>query len=235
MSNFDDTSALAMNALQEHIHILEKELAETKLQLAAAKRSEGYLICELKKMRSVDGEATNDGTLFNQETHSVPTKDPFSRKKIADKVPHKRRTSFTKVLNRGSCSSAMNLLALAQVDSNASMQSLYSGRRNILNPNSCASGLNLLIGIEGAQHDDSMISMSSFVSASASSLPRASQRNVASKASLSLGNNFALLFGNVSLRSSSSLRRINRSGSNARLNRRCHNQSSTSNADWDEF
>jgi hypothetical protein len=240
-----------IDALQERIAFREKDLVEKRLQLACAKSSEDILKLELARMRSADAKATSNkstSSLFganegavgkNEDTHqentakifSVPTTDPFSRKKNAYKVHRGRRTS-TKALNPGSCSSGMDLLALAQLGSNGSLSSLHRARRVVLNPNSCASGLNLVNGLQ-ASNLGSMRSMLSGISASG--LLRPSQRNNASSGSLSSGNNFALLLGNARIVSSSSLRRGNSSRNNTRLKSNTTTLGSKRNADWGVF
>mmetsp|Transcript_36163 Transcript_36163/g.77995 ORF Transcript_36163/g.77995 Transcript_36163/m.77995 type:complete len:235 (+) Transcript_36163:288-992(+) len=229
ISTIDNTSV--MDAMQERIHFLENELVETRLKLACAKSSQDYLSLELVKMKSNENNAhlqQKDGT---RSIVAVPTCDPFLRetKKNTKKIPLKRRMP-SKPLNPGSCSSAMNLMALAQLGSNGSMLSLHhhnaKKKKSTLNPNSCASGLDLLFGLDG----DSMLSMSSVVS---SSKLRASQRGI--NASLSSGQNFALLFGNVRLNSSASMRRNRSSKNNARLCNMMKNQDTKSNAEWDVF
>mmetsp|Transcript_26563 Transcript_26563/g.48843 ORF Transcript_26563/g.48843 Transcript_26563/m.48843 type:complete len:268 (-) Transcript_26563:73-876(-) len=228
------------DAVQERITYLETE--------SCVKGSDDILMLELDRMRSADVKATsnkytfsfgaNEATGNNENMHqkntpkiiTVPTADPFSRKKNAEKV-HRARRTFTKVLNPASCSSGMDLLALAQIGSNGSgsLSSPNRARRTVLNPNSCASGLNLLNGL----YHGSMRSMSSGISAS--ELLRASQQNNASSASLSSGNIFALLLGNARILSSSSLMRGSSSRNNTRLNSTRNNQGTKRNADWDVF
>ena len=72
---------------------------------------------------------------------SVPTADPFLRRRGTEGTEHARlaKISNQRVLNPGSCSSGINLLA-----SSGSLVSIYRGAT--LNPNSCASGLDLLCG-----------------------------------------------------------------------------------------
>lgn len=136
--------------LQERIAFLEKELVETKLQLAQAKSSEDKLKLELARVRSSalagatpsradmgttgrNNESKRKSSSSNSKVVSVPTADAFSRKKARRARP----------LNPGSCSSALNLMAL--VDHGSRSSSL--GRTSVLNPGSCASALNLLMGL----------------------------------------------------------------------------------------
>jgi hypothetical protein len=109
-------------ALQQRIAFLEKELVETKVQLACATTGADYRENASKPI-------------------SVPTAAPFLRRRNADETERARlaRASAQKVLNPGSCSSGINLLA-----SSGSLMSIYRGAT--LNPNSCASGLDLLCG-----------------------------------------------------------------------------------------
>ena len=225
------------DAVQERIAFLVTE--------SCAKSSEDILKLELARMKSVDVKATGNKYTFsfganeaagnNENMHqkntpkiiTVPTADPFSRKRNLEKVHRARRTS-RKVLNPASCSSGMDLLALAQIGSNGSgsLSSPNRARRTVLNPNSCASGLNLLNGL----YHGSMRSISSGISAS--ELLRASQQNNASSASLSSGNIFALLLGNARILSSSLLMRGISSRNSTRLNSNKNNQGNKRNADW---
>jgi len=235
----NDTSVI--DALQEQISFLRKELVETRLQLACAKSSEDILKLELATIKSADTNApsntytcsfgANEAAGNNENTHqestpeitSVPTADPMLRTKV-----HRTRTTSTKVLNPNSCSSGLNLLL--GLESNGSLASLQRAMRTVLNPNSCASGLNIMTGLQSFYHD-SMLSMASGISAS--ELLRASQRNNASNVSRSSGNNLALLLGlgNARVLSSSSLRR----GSSSRNNTRHNNNNNRRNADWGGF
>lgn len=227
----DNTSV--MDAMQEQINFLENELVETRLKLAYAKSSEDYLRLELTRMKSNEINAHRQQQDDTRSIVAVPTFEPFLRKtkKSINKVPLKRRMP-SKPLNPGSCSSAMNLMVLAQLGSNGSMMSLHhqnakkKKKKSTLNPNSCASGLDLMLGLDG----NSMLSMSSVVS---SSKLLASQRGI--NASLSSGQNFALLFGNVRLNSSASMRRSRSRKNNARLANMMKNQVTKSNAEWDMF
>jgi len=227
--NIDNTSV--MDAMQERINFLENELVETRLKLACAKSSEDYLSLELTRMKSNENNAHRQQQDSTRSIDAVPTFDPFLRKtkKNTNKVPHKRRMP-SKSLNPGSCSSAMNLMALAQLVSNGSMLSLHrqntKKKMSTLNPNSCASGLDLMLGLDG----NSMLSMSSVVSLSKL---LANQRG--NNASLSSGKNFALLFGDVRLDSSASMRRNKSSKNDARLGNMMKSQDTKSNAEWDVF
>ena len=241
----NDTSVTII-APCERIAFLEKELVETKLQLACAMKSIDMLKLRLTGMRSADVETTgtsntnrcallccaNDGTVGNnanthqenptKSTHvptsmntptSVPTSNPFSRKRKVDRVKRARlaRTSANKVLNPGSCSSGVNLLVLAQFESNSSLMSLH--RAATLNPNSCASGLNLMSGLQAS------------CGISISELLESSQRN----------NSSALLLGSARSSSLSLLTHGGSSRKNMRLNIKTKNQGNKSNADWGVF
>ena len=134
-------------ALQERIAFLEKELVETKVQLACAATSANYRENASKPI-------------------SVPTAAPFSlwRNVNGTKRARLAKTSGQRVLNPGSCSSGINLLA-----SCGSLTSIYRGAT--LNPNSCASGLDLLSGRQ---------SFSSISSISLSMLFESGQRHLSS-------------------------------------------------------
>ena len=117
--------------LQERIASLEWELVSTKLQLACAKSSEDSLKHQLAEMRVALSKATSsyvtasysessraDGSEngrsdLHRQYHAiieVPTGKPLSRKKSGDDLFHRAR-KVKKVLNPGSCASALNLYA----------------------------------------------------------------------------------------------------------------------------
>lgn len=174
-----------MTRLQERVASLERELVETKLRLACARSSEDQLKLELKQTSSALAAATSgDGAASSRQGGALPdfadeifqsrsnllavsTADPFSRKK----VHRARRPAAKQVLNPGSCSSALNLLALASQGSvqslrraaaatsavpDSSVRDLFTlaaaggsasslrRSRPRLNPGSCASGIDLL-------------------------------------------------------------------------------------------
>ena len=178
--------------LQDRIAFLERELIEARLQVAVAASSEDFMRLKLTKMSAelamakednknlrsaspshdLDAADEDDAIIGNQnvlghhhninDSINVPTTNPFLRK---SRVHRAGRQMSGKVLKKGSCSSGINLLALAQLDpQGGSMSSLSSlglqrptrpmmngARRNgssgVLNPDSCASGLNLLMGL----------------------------------------------------------------------------------------
>ena len=168
-----------MNAeLLERIASLERGLCSTKLQLACAKSSEDSLMFDLAKMRVALSKATSSNVAAShsesaradgaendrskprniyQAIIEVPTGNPLSRKKSGDDLDVHRARKVKKVLNPGSCASALNLYAefdvslhpLPEVDSGFGGE--LSLRRpacnnmvDRLNRNSCASALNLL-------------------------------------------------------------------------------------------
>lgn len=134
----------------------------------------------------------------------VPTTNPFLRK---SRVHRAGRTMSGKVLKKGSCSSGINLLALAQLDpQGGSMASLASlglqrptrprmngprrnGSSGMLNPDSCASGLDILAGLTalGAR------------SASRGSLGNLQQQLLRSSSSAAGLNNVAAASGNANI------------------------------------
>ena len=164
--------------LQERIASLEWELVSTKMQLACAKSSEDSLKHQLAKMRVALSKATSSSVTasysessradaaengrsdLHRQYHAiieVPTGNPLSRKKSGDDLDVHRARNVKKVLNPGSCASALNLYAefdvslhpLPEVDSGFGGE--LSLRRpacnnmvDRLNRNSCASALNLL-------------------------------------------------------------------------------------------
>ena len=238
-----------MNAeLLERIASLERGLCSTKLQLACAKSSEDSLKFDLAKMRVALSKATSSNVAAShsesaradgaendrskprniyQAIIEVPTGNPLSRKKSGDDLDVHRARKVKKVLNPGSCASALNLFAeidaplqRSTFDSHgASMLSLHRTTKNRsarLNPNSCASALNLRVA-QGLH-----------------SLASASMLSVSSSS-----RDIALLFGNPRLLSAPSFNGRRRVGSrnNARLgNNRCTNQGSAKrNAEWGEL
>jgi len=248
------TSTVA--ALQERVVYLEMELVKTRMQLACARSSHDNLEVENTNMRSLLGIEegalrSNENTTQanNSQTRSitVPTAGgPFS--------PENIHTS--KILNPGSCSSALDLLGMSQIDSINSTDSMDSTLDHntrimpVLNPNSCSSGLNLILSRrQGRLYDDhdNMLYMPSddesegpWFQGSISNDERSSDAS-SSVVSLSYRNNFALLFGKCMLSTSSSSRRDehNRSSSarsnNARPRGRMKHQGTKRNADWDNF
>lgn len=119
-------------ALQERVSFLEKQLVETKLQLADV-------------LSDVDHCKT---TLKTAPTSvAVPTADPFSRRSAGG--AKRARTSARKVLNPGSCSSGINLLTselALEVGSRVSLE-WASRASSALDPSSrAASGLDLMMG-----------------------------------------------------------------------------------------
>jgi len=241
--------------LKERIADLERELVSTKLQLACAKCSIDSLEHQLAITSSslfkatsskvtashsdtsrADG-AENDRSILHYVDYAVievPTANPHSRKTSGDDldVDRARKAPHTKkVLNPGSCASALNLFSLidaplspsSEVDSrNGGALSLRrptnNNRTDRLNPNSCASGLNLLelLGLP--------------------SLPAPSMLSLSSSMSRRSIHDIALLFGNSSASSFSGRRRAS-SRNNARLgDNRCTNQGSAKgNAEWGEL
>lgn len=235
--------------LQERISNLERELVSTKLELACAKSSIDSLEHQLAMKTSAllkatgsesphaDG-AVNDLRSLRNVTHTiieVPLSNPLSRKKSGDelllhrpqKVPH-----TNKIINPGSCASALNLFAEIVAPLNPSTEfdsrcedalTLRRPTNNIrsdrLNPNSCASGLNLLELLGLPSRTSSMMSLSSSMSRRAS-------------------HDIDLLLGRRRRLSSSSFSGRRRVGSrnNARLGDNCRTQGSANkNADWGEL
>lgn len=118
--------------LQERITSLERELVSTKLQLACARSTEDSLKHQLAKMRLALSKATssnapashsassradgaeNDSSGLHRLNYAiieVPTGNPLSRKKSGDDLDVHRPRKVKKVLNPGSCASALNLYA----------------------------------------------------------------------------------------------------------------------------
>lgn len=178
------------------------------------------------------------------DTYKVPTANPFLTRRNPDgtKVaPHRARKTSCKALNPGSCSSGLDLLALAHVESSGSLTSAAASAMfgltrpkkagvSALNPNSCASGLNLLtMGLEGSSM------------ASASQLLR-NQSGLTSEGGPSMGN-IAMLLGNARILSGASLSRRGGVGSRTNVRQgsrglglhRGGNGGSTKNAEWDLF
>lgn len=173
----EEGTSTPTSALQERIASLEKDLIETRLQLACAKSNEDYMRLELTNMSTALARATaspsacTTSSLFgaavgNESSchHSinvgttmiVPTSNPIQRKtKNGEVRVHRARRTSSKALNPGSCASGLDLLALAQLNPQTSMASSSSflhrskKTKTSLNPNSCASGLNLLAGLMG--------------------------------------------------------------------------------------
>jgi hypothetical protein len=164
--------------LQERIASLERELVSTKLQLACAKSTEDSLKHQLAKMRLALSKATssnvpashsassraddaeNDSSGLHRHNNAiieVPIGNPLSRKKSGDDLDVHRPRKVKKVLNPGSCASALNLYAefdaplhpSPEVDSRVGgelslRRPVCNSRADRLNKNSCASALNLL-------------------------------------------------------------------------------------------
>ncbi len=243
--------------LQERIADLERELCSAKLQLVCAKSSLDSLEHQLamttlalfKAARSnatashsessrANGAESDRSSLhrLNYATIEVPTRNPLSRKKSGDDlvIYRKRKTPCTKkVLNPGSCASALNLYAevdallhpSSEVDSRGGgelslRRPTYINRVDRLNMNSCASGLNLLelLGLP--------------------SLPTPSMLSSASSTSKRASHDIGLLFGNHGPSSASSTKGRCRVGSRNNPTRLGNNRytdqvSSKRNAEWD--
>lgn len=251
--------------LEERIAFLEKELIETRLQLANARDSEECLKLEVSKLSRSNKANCSSSYPSSEEDWLLPagdenryvvvsTDDPFSRnssssnKKNASsdkKQVHKaRRTSTKTSLNPGSCSSGLNLLAMASLPpsmpSNVSMSSLLGlqrpprggggSRRNLLNPNSCSSGLNLLLNPNSCASGLNLL-----MGPPGHDLLR-SNRNGSSGSGLSLSG----LLGNARLLSSSSLNRRSGGGGSSRnnvsrLNRTSQASNGNRNEEWGVF
>lgn len=118
---------------------LEQELVTTKLHLAYAESANDCLMCELTKTKEalVKATTTSSGVLESSSSSlgtiivedftpsstktiitTVPTMNPFSRKENA--TSSHNISSKRKVLNPGSCSSAMNLLDIMSLSSSSS-------------------------------------------------------------------------------------------------------------------
>ena len=91
-------SASKVAALEARIASLEEELIQTRLQLACAKSSEDNLKLEHAKATTNEGSRAGDKRVHKGITLTVPTQDPFSRKRKHPK------------LNPASCASGLELL-----------------------------------------------------------------------------------------------------------------------------
>ena len=96
--NANRAGASKVAALEARIASLEEELSQTRLQLACAKSSEDNLKLELSKAANNEESRTGCKRVHKSITHTVPTKDPFSRKRKHPK------------LNPASCASGLELL-----------------------------------------------------------------------------------------------------------------------------
>ncbi len=273
----DNDTTATIASLQARITSLERELVETRMELASSKSSEDYLRLQLSKMSARNpnsassnnaqevvlavavaaaaesSSAQDNGSVdveharwFNQgnvgEVRRVPTSDPFSRK---SKTVHRgRKTTAKRVLNPGSCSSGLDLLALAQqAGSTSSGCAILTTARSVhslsrptklgkLNPNSCASGLNLFADLQEAQATGAASSTSS---GQHLMLRRNHQSTSSSNGAL---NSLLLHLGNARILSASSLRRNGgaTSGNNMRSSGNSRQLGgSKRNADWDLF
>lgn len=259
--------AQTIQELEARIAFLEKELIETRLQLANTRESEECLKLEVSKLRR-----SSKANVGSSSPHCSPeedyllsagdenrcvvvsTDDPFSHNSSSKKYTssdkkqvHKaRRTSAKTSLNPGSCSSALDLLAMADLSpsmqSNASMSSLLGlqrpqrggggggSRRNLLNPDSCSSGLNLLLNPNSCASGLNLL-----IDPQGHDLLRGNM-NGSSGSGLSLSG----LLGNARLLSNSSLNRRNGIGGSSRnnmsrLNRTMQASNSNRNEEWDVF
>ena len=240
-----------MNAgLQERIVHLERELVSAKLQLACAKSSEDHLKLDLAKTRLALAKATGGNvSTFHTESsrldcaitkptrfRNVDSANLLSRKSSRDelasysdrlrKAPHTKR-----LLNPGSCSSALNLFAEIDPPQNRSTDVSRGGgalslhRSNRLNPNSCASGLNLMVaqGLQSLATSGRM----SLSSSTPSSISRKSSHDIA----LLIGSSRALLASSFSGR-----RRVGSRSNVSLSNNRYHTQGSgKGNSEWGEL
>ena len=77
-------------ALEARIASLEEELSQTRLQLACAKSSEDNLKLELAKATTNEESIARDKRVHKSTTHTVPTQDPFSRKRKHPKLTQPR-------------------------------------------------------------------------------------------------------------------------------------------------
>jgi len=250
MPNLDDT--MQNSQLLERIADLERELISTKLQLACAMSSIDSLEHQLAiKSSALLKATTSDNTNTDAlpppraATMVVPTANPFlSSKTCGDEMDSSRRPrKAMRMLNPGSCSSALNLfteikgpprrLSTADGDSRDGGHALCLNRGTAgrLNKNSCESGLNLFENLLDKELPSlltpSMLSLSSSV-------------NIKKRSS----HDIALLLGNRRPMSSSSLNgrctvgsRTNVRGgsrSNVRLGH-SYQGNSKMNAEWGEF
>ncbi|EJK66723.1 hypothetical protein THAOC_12326 [Thalassiosira oceanica] len=145
------SDAATMEEMRERIAFLENELVEAKLQVALAKSNEERLILDALQMKTAISELTGDESGNECVRVLVPMSDPFGRRNAARRPRLSHNSSASglnkllglakcdsygsldassagprrkRVLNPGSCSSALNLLSsLSNSASNVSIES----------------------------------------------------------------------------------------------------------------